>query len=359
MRTRSAELRGAGLAWRRFVGACLFGLLTGASAAPAAEPAASAPEALETLERMQDALRRKSFQGTFVVTAGGQARSTRISHFNVGSQQYQRVEILDGLRCEIFRHNEQVHTLWPGLGRAVVEERRPLAAFPALIEGGSERLDKVYQVREVGSDRVAGHEARVLELRPRDRLRFAHRLWTERRTGLLLRAEVLGADGTVLESVAFSELQIGVRPQPELVLGPMRQTEGYRVQRSRLEPVALDESGWMLQGVPEGFRHLSSVRRPIERPLPPAAAPSGALAATAAEPQARVEVLQTIYSDGLTHVSLFIEPFEARQHRRELLLSTGATQTLVRRQGDWWITVVGDVPVATLQAFAAGLERRR
>lgn len=354
MRTRSAEPgRLAGLARRRLVGLGLAGLMVGALAAPVAEPPASAPEALETLDRMQEALRRKNFQGTFVVTAGGQARSTRISHFNVGNQQYQRVETLDGLRCEVFRHNDQVHTVWPGLGKALIEERRPLAAFPALIEGGSERLDKLYQVREVGSDRVAGHEARVLELRPRDRLRFAHRLWIERRTGLLLRTEVLGEDGTVLESVAFSELQLGVKPQPELVLGPMRQLDGYRVQRSRLDPVALDEAGWMLPALPPGFRHLSSVRRPIERPLAPAA-PSGR-----AEAPQGVEVLQAIYSDGLTHVSLFIEPFEARLHRRELMLSTGATQTLVRRQGDWWITVVGDVPVATLQAFAAGLERRR
>ena len=31
----------------------------------------------------------------------------------------------------------------------------------------------------------------------------------------------------------------------------------------------------------------------------------------------------------------------------------------MRRQGDWWITVVGDVPPATLLAFANALERRK
>ena len=30
----------------------------------------------------------------------------------------------------------------------------------------------------------------------------------------------------------------------------------------------------------------------------------------------------------------------------------GATQTLMRRLGDWWVTVVGDVPAATLRQFA-------
>ena len=37
----------------------------------------------------------------------------------------------------------------------------------------------------------------------------------------------------------------------------------------------------------------------------------------------------------------------------------GATQTLMRRQGDWWITVVGDVPASTLKAFAGALERKK
>jgi sigma-E factor negative regulatory protein RseB len=30
-----------------------------------------------------------------------------------------------------------------------------------------------------------------------------------------------------------------------------------------------------------------------------------------------------------------------------------------RSEGDWWLTVVGEVPAQTLQAFAQGLERRK
>jgi sigma-E factor negative regulatory protein RseB len=29
----------------------------------------------------------------------------------------------------------------------------------------------------------------------------------------------------------------------------------------------------------------------------------------------------------------------------------------MQQQGDWWVTVVGDVPAATLRTFAKGLER--
>jgi sigma-E factor negative regulatory protein RseB len=40
-----------------------------------------------------------------------------------------------------------------------------------------------------------------------------------------------------------------------------------------------------------------------------------------------------------------------------MLASVGPTQTLMQQQGDWWVTVVGDVPAATLRMFAKGLER--
>jgi sigma-E factor negative regulatory protein RseB len=36
----------------------------------------------------------------------------------------------------------------------------------------------------------------------------------------------------------------------------------------------------------------------------------------------------------------------------------GPTQTLMQRHGDWWITVVGDVPPATLKQFVRNLERK-
>ena len=71
----------------------------------------------------------------------------------------------------------------------------------------------------------------------------------------------------------------------------------------------------------------------------------------------RPQVLQTIFSDGLTHVSVFIEPFDPQRHTRPMQAAVGPTWTLMQRQGPWWVTIVGDVPPATLRVFAKGLER--
>ena len=100
-----------------------------------------------------------------------------------------------------------------------------------------------------------------------------------------------------------------------------------------------------------GFRQVSCVKRPMDNNGERTAAPS----AEAASPQ----VLQAIYSDGLTYVSVFIEPFDPQRHTRPMMASVGPTQTLMQQQGDWWVTVLGDVPPATLRLFAKGLERTK
>jgi sigma-E factor negative regulatory protein RseB len=113
-----------------------------------------------------------------------------------------------------------------------------------------------------------------------------------------------------------------------------------------LTPTKLEAEGWVLRQSVPGFRQVSSIKRPLE-------------GVAGAEQGPALQVLQTIFSDGLTYVSVFIEPFNPDRHAQESQSIIGATQTLMRRQSEWWITVVGDVPTPTLRAFAAGLERKK
>jgi sigma-E factor negative regulatory protein RseB len=337
------------MALRRFLfagvglAAAVVGSAGWAGGSTAAE--GSAPvDARAWLVRVHEAASRRNYQGTQVVTAGGTISSSRVAHYCDGTQQYERVDMLDGQTRRVFRHNDTVYTVWPQRQVAVVEQREPLPPFPAVLQTSGESLTEHYELMAQGSDRQAGYDADVFLLKPRDRLRFAQRLWAERSTGLLLRADVLGPHGEVLESSAFSEVAIGVKPQPDQVLQPLKKLEGYRVLRPVLTPTQLEAEGWLLKQAVSGFRQVSCVKRPLD----PVANDDGAAKT----------VLQTIFSDGLTHVSLFIEPFDPQRHQRPMVTAMGATHTLMLRQGDWWVTVVGDVPASTLKQFAGALERR-
>lgn len=298
------------------------------------------------LLRIHEAASKRNFQGTFVVSGRGSVSSARIAHYYEGRNQFERIESLDGQARHVFRHNDVVHTVWPASRVAVIEQSQLLMSFPGLLQAGDDHIADHYDVRLQGLDRVAGYDANVLLVRPKDMLRFGYRLWSEKVSGLLLRADVLGERDEVLETSAFSEVTIGTRPQPESVVQPMKRLDGYRIVRPLLATTRLEAEGWSLRETAPGFRLVSCVRRPME-------GRAGEIDAEGAP------VLQAIYADGLTYVSIFIEPFNAERHTRQMVASVGATQTLMRRHGDWWITAVGDVPVGTLKMFAKGLERTR
>jgi sigma-E factor negative regulatory protein RseB len=125
----------------------------------------------------------------------------------------------------------------------------------------------------------------------------------------------------------------------------MKKLDGYRVLRSAPERTDLEAEGWRLKAPVAGFKQISCVKRSLE-------------AAGDGERTPASNVLQTIFSDGLTHVSVFVEPFRAERHRAGAA-AFGATNTLMQPLGQHWVTVMGDVPMATLKQFAAALERSR
>lgn len=354
-------------------------MLTGALAAPLPGLGADAPapaggtasasaaptDMPSVIRRIQESTRQRNFTGTFVVSSGSHLSSSRIVHICDGKDQVERIEALDGQMRRVFRHNDAIHVFWPGSKTALIEQRDLIGRFPSPLQPGeSARLD-MYELQPGGEDRVAGHEAQVVTLRPRDAWRHARRLWIERRTGLLLRSDLLNERGEIIESAAFSELQIGGLLAAQPLLQEMNRFDGYRVSRPAYVLSDLASEGWTLRQPITGFDMLRVVRRPggVGPQRPPAAATLLPAAAgsepTAAAAPADGAMLQAIYSDGLSHVSVFIEPFVAGLHRRDAPATLGSMTAVSRRLGDWWITAVGAVPTATLQQFAGNLERRR
>lgn len=351
----------------RAVSLVLAGLLAaplpGWSAEAVAASAAAPADMSALIRRIQESTRQRNFTGTFVVSSGSRLSSSRIVHICDGKDQIERIEALDGQMRRVFRHNDAIHVFWPGSKTALIEQRDLIGRFPSPLQPGeSARLD-MYELQLGGDDRIAGHEAQVITLRPRDAWRHARRLWIERRTGLLLRSDLLNERGEIIESAAFSELQIGGRQAAQPLLQEMNRFDGYRVSRPAYVLSDLASEGWTLRQPIAGFDVQRVVRRPtgIAPPRTPAVAATLSAASSEPTPAAPADgaMLQAVYSDGLSHVSVFIEPYVASLHRRDTPATLGSMTAVSRRLGDWWITAVGAVPTATLQQFASSLERRR
>ncbi len=74
------------------------------------------------LARIHAAANQRNYQGTLVFSAGGALSSSRVAHFCVGDQSYERLETLDGRQQRIYRQNDTLHTVWPQ-SRVVVQEK--------------------------------------------------------------------------------------------------------------------------------------------------------------------------------------------------------------------------------------------
>lgn len=317
-----------------------------AAASAAAATAVEARSLNDWLKRMHEAARKRSYTGTFVVSSGGAMSSARIWHVCESGQQVERVETLSGAPRSIFRHNDQVITFLPEHKVARSEKRASLGLFPEQFSSADSRIADFYKVRQEGSERVAGVEADITLVLAKDALRFGYRVWTERKNGLVVKLQTLGTEGQVLEQAAFSELELDAPVRMDKLLQMMAKVEGYRLEKPALVKTSAVAEGWTLKTPVPGFNPMSCYKRPVTA--------AGVSAAAGSE-----EPLQWIFSDGLASVSIFVEPFDRQRHRQETSLSLGATQTLTRQMEPYWITVMGEVPMATLRLFANGLAHKK
>ena len=332
------------------VACCAIGVV-GLATAQGAPTAGDAPASMgppersvaEWLVRLEQASRVPSFIGTFVVTsATGAMSSARIWHVCEGNVQVERVEALSGIPRTIFRRNQSVVTFYPQARVAITDQRDAGGAFPNLLTSNSSAsMAEHYAARELGESRVAGFDADVVYLKPRDEFRYGYRIWSERNTGLVIKTQTVDGKGRVLEQSAFSELQLNAPVQAVKLTRMMERTDGYKVEKPRRVATTAAAEGWVLSGEVPGFRSQSCYRHDADQ---------------------SAAMVQWIFSDGLATVSLFMEPFDAGRHASEGTVAMGATHTMTKRlpgaNGPWWVTAVGEVPPATLKALVSRLQRK-
>ena len=339
---RTVSIKPMRPARERWTGLLLAALLYGAAQAVLAQSAGVPGRSVtDWLTRMHEASRGRAYMGTLVVSAGPSMSASRIWHVCDGQQQMERVDTLTGAPRTTVRRNNEVVTFVPESKVAWVEKRESLGLFPELLRTPSNQIPEFYGVSEQGTERVAGHLADVVAIQPKDSLRFGYRIWSEQTTGLVVKMQTLGAQGAVLEQVAFTELQLDAPVRMDKLKRLMGDTKGYELHRPVLRKTTPEAEGWRLKETVAGFLSMSCHTR------------EGDGQVVGQSP------MQWVFSDGLASVSLFIEPFDPSRHGAEKIAVMGATHSLTRRIGSFWVTAMGEVPQPTLLRFVQLLERSR
>lgn len=300
------------------------------------------------LAKIQSAAHRLNYSGTFVYQQGDQVRTSRITHVLDGKNEIEKLEVLDGKPREYIRNNEEIIYYVPETKTLLIEKRVTQDVFPAILGANPAELASYYDIKKGETGRVAGFECQAVALEPKDSLRYGYKLWAEKSTGLLLRAQTFNNRSEVVEQIAFTHVAIGTIDREKLKPS-FSNTRGWRVENAVMNQVSL--SNWTVRSLPGGFKRI----RELKRILSDSASQEPPADGARPENQARQrEVSQIVFSDGLAAISVFIEP--GTQSRTEGSLQQGAMNIIGKRHGDFWLTIVGEVPSAAIKQVASSIE---
>lgn len=290
---------------------------------------------LSWLGRIATAGQRLNYSGTFIYQSGKNFETSRIVHMADANGEHERLEVLDGSPREVIRSNSEVRCVLPDQKTVIVDRPGGRRAFPSRLPASFAGLAENYRIRKGEVSRVAGLDAQLVVLEPKDDLRYGHQLWAEIQSGLLLKARTVDERGEIIEQFTFSDVKIGGDIGSDAFRPRYAKDGEWRVVNTNGVEVRKDESGWALSAPLTGFSLMSIVRRPLGRD--------------------RGEALHFVYSDGLASISVFIEPADGSRQAIGPLAS-GAINMYKRMVGAHLVTALGEVPLRTVQRLGDGIE---
>lgn len=289
--------------------------------------------AMDWVQKMSMAMRNLDYRGDFVYLHENQLESMRISHYKDENGEKERLISLNGEAREVIRDNQNLTCIWPSSRKVVVDFSRKNTFSPIFIPEDINRLEKFYEMKLLGKDRVAGMSAVVVHINPKDKYRYGIKFWINDQNGLMLKSNLINEDGRVVEEVMFTSLKL-FDGDEKLVIDTMPKIdESFTLVRyhsgDSSKSFAADNS-WQLSEAPGGFWRESVLKRQI--------------------PGTNLFVHQMVYTDGLSSLSIFIE--KQTSDTSSGMSSMGAVNAYIRIVNNHSVTAIGEVPAITVKQLA-------
>jgi len=300
----------------------------------------AADDAWLMLQKTAYAARELNYQGVFVYQNGKQTRSVQITHMNNAGQEMTRNLVLDtSLQAnqprEVYSQGNDILIVHPkneanNPTTIVIEKRRGQNLFPAMLPTDLQSLKASYKTRVLATEMIAGRGAQVIELTANDAYRYSYKIWADAEFGLLLKMTLLDNKKQTLEQIEFTQLSmLNSRDanwfQPKIDVKKDYVTEDV----SAINHV---DTNWILAELPTGYVKVDHVTLNLPGKTSP--------------------VDQIVFSDGIASVSLFIEPVAKGIRPKMGHMLIGSTNICANVIDGYQITVVGEVPEATVMQIA-------
>ena len=292
------------------------------------------------LQKAAYAARELNYQGVFVYQNGKQTRSVQITHMNSSGQEMTRNLVLDnsvqpdkprevysqGNDIVIFHAKNETNNPTT----MVIEKRRGQNLFPAILPTDLQAIKASYSARPGAIEMIAGRTAQVIELVPNDAFRYNYKIWADTEFGLLLKMTLLDNKKQTLEQIEFNQLSMLNTQDANWFQPKIDVSKNYVTENAAA--INHVNSNWIVAELPAGYIKVDHVLLNL--------------------PGKTVPVDQMIFSDGIASVSLFIEPITKGMHPKMGHMLIGSTNICANVIDGYQITVIGEVPEATVMQIA-------
>lgn len=298
--------------------------------------AAAADDARTWLDKMEAAVEHLNYDGIFVYQHDDQLEAVRILHQSDPKGERERLISLNGAAREVIQKGAEMTCYLPDQRAVMVSRSHPRKPYPLDLPDDTSKLAKNYKIILGEIERMAGHDTRVVTIIPRDAYRYGYRLWLEATNGMPLKSDLIDEHGVAVEQMMFTSIQF--LPQiPEQLLQTGLNSAGFVWHRDADETgeTLLQKSDWQVTHLPDGFILSHHSRHPM--------------------PDSKDVAEHLVFSDSLASLSVFIEQVDDEHKMLNGMSSMGAVNAYGTIVDGYHVTVVGEVPAATVRMVGESL----
>lgn len=285
------------------------------------------------LAKVNDAMKVLNYHGTVVFMKHSQIDTMKYEHTFTDGIEYERLSSLNSPLREVTRKSSEISCLYKETQQKI-ETQNPIdRSFIVNLPLKPERLQDQYLLAVAGQEMIAMRPAQIIAVLPKDELRYARKLWIDTASMLPLKVEVYGLDGKTLEQVLFTDLSVDA-PAAESAQKSIQDDKSTHRHIPQTE--SFEESAFELKNWPPGFEKVFFIRNSMQ--------------------QSKKSVDHLLISDGYSSLSVY---FEAKgENGIEGLRTLGPVNSYSRVIDGFQITVLGEVPVQTVELVAKGVSLR-
>ena len=307
---------------------------------PAVQADSDSEHAQILINEMSRASHELNYDGVFVYRRARQMNTMRIIHKGGSEGEHERLVSLTGSAREVVRDGNTVRCFFPEKQAVMVEKSHSGKLLASYLPDPIESIAEHYHFSIAAQDRVAGRNAWVVNIIPGDNLRYGYQLWIDKDTRLMLKSELKNSDGTTLEQIMFTQLDV-LDEIPENLLKPSTTGTDYTwyetSARSKNDTQTIDVT-WTVNWMPDGFKISEHGTQSMSMSKDP--------------------VDHMVLTDGLAMVSIFIEKLDMNPQAEEGPANMGGVNTYAVQKNGSQVTAVGEVPRKTVKLIANSVQIR-